>query len=102
MFNGFKRDAGRTLFFVMITAFALLWLGNGLDDKSYQVVFFSTGVVLLLAWLSHVTRRVLFNRLDLQDIAIEAMKNAMGAAVVFASIVYFLTVLVQAGVGMMH
>ena len=102
MLKGFKRDASRTLFFVLVTAFALLWLGNGLDDKSYQVVFFSTGVVLLLAWLSHVTRRVQFYRLDLPEIVIEAMKNPMGASVVFASIVYFLTVLVQAGVGMMR
>lgn len=102
MNSNLKRDGFRTLFFVLVTAFALLWLGNGLNDKSYQVVFFSTGVVLLLAWLSHVTRRVLFYRLDLQEIAIEAMKNPMGAAVVFASIVYFLTVLVQAGVGMMR
>jgi len=93
-----KREGFRSFFFVLIVALTLMGLGNGVGDGSYQVVFFSVGVVLLLAWLSHITRRVLFNRLDLQDIALEAIKHPLGAAIVFAAIVFFLTILVQAGV----
>ncbi len=96
----FKRDGMRTVFVVAVLAVFLI-AGNAIADNSYQVVAFSVGVVLMLAGLSHITRRVLFHRLDLQDIGIKATETPLGAAVVFAAIVYFLTVLVQAGVGMM-
>ena len=97
-----KRDAMRLVLMTILAAILLLFLGNGLSDSSWRVVAFSSGAVLLVAGLSHVTRRILFNRVDIQDFAIKAAETPLGAAIAFAAIVYFLTVLVQAGTAMMR
>lgn len=97
-----KRDAMRITLMSVLAATLLLWLGNGLGDSSWRVVAFSAGAVLLVAGLSHITRRVLFHRIDIQDFAIKAAETPIGAAISFAAVVYFLTVLVQSGVALMR
>lgn len=67
----------------------LLLIGGGLYliDPANAVVFQATGIAMFLVGGTHLTRRILFHRLDLQAIAEEAVKdNNFSAAVVFASI----------------
>ena len=97
-----RRDAMRISMMAILAAALLLWLGNGLGDSSWRVVAFSAGAVLFVAGLSHITRRVLFHRIDIQDFAIKAAETSLGAAISFAAVVYFLTVLVQSGVALMR
>lgn len=92
----FKRDTLRLV--------ALFVLGIILTqaDISLTAVAFSAGVVLILAALSHVIRRVLFPRLDLQELGLKAMESPVGAGLAFGSIVFLLGVFVQSGVALMR
>lgn len=87
---------------IRITALVVLGLSLTLLDVSLNAVAFSAGVVVLLAGVSHVTRRVVMPKLDLQQIAIKAIEEKnVAAAIVVASIVYLLTTLIEAGVTLM-
>lgn len=62
-----------------------------LADPANVVVFQAMGIAVFLVGCTHLTRRVLFHRLDLQVIAQKAVEDGNGAAaLVFAAIVYFL------------
>lgn len=62
-----------------------------LADPANSVVFQAMGIAIFLVGGTHLTRRILFSRLDLQQIASKAInENNLPAAVVFASIVVFL------------
>jgi hypothetical protein len=65
-------------------------------------LLYSIGVVILLAAVSHITCRIAFNRIDLQGLASRANDTPLGAAIVFAAIVWFCGVLIQAGVGLLR
>ncbi len=61
------------------------------SDPANAVIFQAFGIAVFMVGGTHLTRRILFNRVDLQDVANEAWKNNnVGAAVVFASICVFL------------
>lgn len=91
-----KRDFVRLALLASIAA--VLMYG----DDSWHVVAYSIGVIVVLALASHVTRRIAFNKLDLQWFATRAADSPIGAAVVFASIVWFIGTLVQSGVGLLR
>lgn len=56
-------------------------------DPANVVVFQALLIGMFLVGGTHLTRRILFHRLDLQSIATKAYKeNNMAAAVVFASV----------------
>lgn len=78
------RDIGVLLVFGFIFA-ALLVL-----DESNWAIAQSVAVGTVLVAGSHITRRILFNRLDLQDIAVKATEHPVGAGIVFAAICMFL------------
>lgn len=60
-------------------------------DASNTVIIQALGIGLFLVGGSHLTRRILFYRLDLQSIAREAIEEKnMPAAVIFAAIMFFL------------
>ena len=80
------RDFSR-VFVLLLVMGALLYLA----DPSNVVVFQAMGIGIFLVGGTHLTRRVLFNKLDLQVIAQKAVaENNVSAAIVFASIVFFL------------
>lgn len=58
----------------------------------------STSIVLMVAAVSHVTRRVLFPELDLKEFAKESLGHPVAASVVFLSICIVLTALIVANV----
>lgn len=49
------------------------------------------GIAIFLVGGTHLTRRILFHRLDLQAIALDAIKEQnFPAAIIFCAVVYFL------------
>lgn len=78
----------------LLRIFTLLFVVGYLliaTDASNVVVVQALGIGLFLVGGSHLTRKILFYRLDLQSIAKQAMEEKnMAAAVVFAAIVFFL------------
>lgn len=73
---------------IRITALlVIVGIGLYLVDPTNAVVFQATGIAMFLVGGTHLTRRILFHRIDLQSIALEAVKdNNFSAAVVFAAI----------------
>lgn len=60
-------------------------------DPTNAVIFQAMGIALFMVGGTHLTRRILFNSLDIQAIARLAVRdNNMSAAIVFASVVAFL------------
>jgi hypothetical protein len=65
-------------------------------DPANAVVFQAMGIGLFLVGTSHLTRRILFPQLNLQTIALGAVRdNNFAAAIVFAAIVYFLVKIME-------
>lgn len=62
-----------------------------LFDPANVVVFQALGIGIFLVGGTHFTRRVLFHKMDIQDIANKAVQErSLPAAVVFAAICAFL------------
>lgn len=79
-------DFFRILILVGLVGGLLYWI-----DASNVVVFQSLAIAMFLAGGTHLTRRILFPRLDLQTIAIKAVEEGNGAAaLIFFSVVTFL------------
>jgi hypothetical protein len=64
-------------------------------DYSLNTLAISTGVSLFIVALSHLNRRVLFYRIEVQSLALKAAENPVGAGLVFCAIIYFLVALVN-------
>lgn len=83
---------------VLRVGILLLVVGTVLviHDNTNIVVVQALGIGLFLVGGSHLTRRILFHRIDLQSIALRAVeeKNAP-AAIVFAVIVAFLVAIMH-------
>jgi len=70
----------------VVTGVLLLFM-----DPANIVVIQALGIALFMVGGTHFTRRLLFHRLDLQQIAEDAIKNnSMPAAIVFVAICVFL------------
>lgn len=69
----------------------LVGFGLYLLDPSNVVVFQSLGIAIFMVGGTHLTRRLLFNRIDLQSIArIAVEEGSIPAAIVFCAVVFFL------------
>ncbi len=105
LFRSLSRDLGRVMLLLALVGL-LLWLGAWLPQQTNEAalspLLTSAALVLALAVLSHCTRRVLFPRLDLQEIALKAIEHPLGAALVFLGISMVLSVLVYANVIMLR
>ena len=78
------------------------WLPKASNEAALSPLLTSSAIVLAIAALSHLTRRVLFPKLDLQKIAVKALEHPIGAAIVFFGICLVLAVLVYANVTMLR
>lgn len=75
-------DVVRVLVLLVLTGAGLIYA-----DPANVVVFQALGIGIFLVGGTHLTRRVLFHRLDLQSIAQRAVDDVnFPAAVVFAAI----------------
>lgn len=84
------KETVRPLILMVIGA---LLLFHDLDGAN-AVWLYAIGVGILLAGGSHITRRVMFNKLDLQSIALKASEHPIGAAVVFMCICFVIVSLI--------
>lgn len=106
MFKFFKhRDFLRTA--LMVAAVALLFaVGVGLakltGEEALAPMLSTSAIVIGFALLTHFIRRVLFNRLDIQQIAKRACETPDGASRVFLAVCLFLAVLVYCQTLLMH
>lgn len=84
-------DLVRVLVLLVVVGWWLHWM-----DPANDVVYQALGIAIFMVGGTHLTRRVLMPRLDLQLIALEAVKEKnWPAAIVFAVVVYFLVAIIQ-------
>lgn len=76
------RDLVRIL---LLVVFGLGLLFSDLDSAN-MIWVYAAGAGIFLALVSHVTRRIMFNKLDLQSIALKAAETPLGASLVFVGI----------------
>ena len=101
-FKRHKTDITR-LMWVSSTGALLLWLSSRhLPDATLAPLLTSTALVLFVAAVSHLTRRILFPQIDLQCFAQRAFDTPLAAAVVFASVVWLLGTLIAVSVGLLR
>lgn len=81
--------------------------GMGLADGLFDIpekysyltaLLSSTSIVLLVAAISHVTRRILFPGIDLKVFAKESMGHPIASALVFLSVCVVISVLILSNV----
>lgn len=78
----FLHDFLRVALLMFLAGVILFWA-----DPANAVVFQSLGIGIFVVGGSHLTRRILFPRLDLQAIALRAVEeNNFSAAVVFVAV----------------
>lgn len=63
-------------------------------DAGSHVVLFALGITLLVSAISHIMRKVLFPYVVMSEFANKAMESPIGAAVVFSSITFILSVII--------
>jgi hypothetical protein len=71
-------------------------------DSGSMVVLYAIGISILVSSVSHIIRKVLFPYLDLELFAKKALESPVGAAVVFASIVLILAVIIISTCLLLH
>lgn len=86
-----KRALNESMRWVVLGAVSLLALIPMWDAS--QVVFYFIGVVSLIALFSHITRRVFFPYVDVEQYAKKALEEPLSAAIVFLSITLLLCVM---------
>jgi hypothetical protein len=69
------------------------------DDNS-SVLIFSFGIILSILVMTHVIRKLLFYYIDLEELIDKANNTPIGSAIVFASIVYLVSVVIQSSVAL--
>lgn len=84
----------------VISIFGIDYLDSG--DNSYRVVLYAIAISLALALMSHVTRKVLFPYIVMEELAKTAMKTSQGAAVIFASVCAVVITLILASVSLLR
>lgn len=65
-------------------------------DAGSHVVLFALGVTLIVSAVSHVMRKVLFPYISLNEYADKAHNTPLGAAIVFASVTWILSIIILA------
>lgn len=81
----------KVLVMVILVGYALY-----LYDESNAVVLQASAIGVFLVGMSHLTRRILLDQMDLQRIAAEAVKdNNVSAALVFLGVLWFLVQIMQ-------
>lgn len=96
--KGLIRDVPR--FFAILAIGALLIYGSPMfarfaDEPAFAPWGLFIGGGFIIAALTHLIRRLLFPKLDLQLIAVDAMKSPTGAGLVFLGICLILAVYVS-------
>lgn len=90
------RDTTRLSIFVSVAALFLWlsdWLPSVLGEPDLAAFLFRAALVLVAAFATHLTRRVLVPDLDMGDIGKKAMAHPIGAGLAFVGLCVLLSVL---------
>lgn len=89
IFAAIRRESLRVVAF-LITIVATVWLSEFLPrvtgHPEFAPLFSTIYMILFVVAFSHLARRILFHKLDLQKIGGDAMAHPIGAGLVFFSI----------------
>lgn len=90
------RDATRLSIFAVIAALFLWlssWLPAAIGEPDLAAFLFRAAMVLVAAFATHLTRRVLVPDLDMGDIGKKALAHPIGAGIAFFGLCVVLSVL---------
>lgn len=90
------------LFLLFLVAFGLTTI-DGVFQFGEQYAFLtavltSTSIVLAIAGISHIVRRILFPNIDLQEFAREALNHPLASAIVFLGVCIILSTFIVVNV----
>jgi hypothetical protein len=77
---------------ILFTVLMLAW------DANRSVVLFALAITTGTIAVSHITRKLLFPYVDLGALLRKSSEHPLGASVIFASIIYLITILIQSTV----
>jgi hypothetical protein len=67
-------------------------------DANRSVVLFSLAITTGSMAVFHITRKILFSYINMGELYHKALENPIGSGLIFAAIIYLMSVLVQATV----
>lgn len=105
MIKAFSRDLSRVLGLLAIVAVLLLasvWMPKLTGEAVLAPLASTIAITAAVAAFSHLNRRLLFPRLDLQDIARTACGSPAGAGLVFIGICGVLAVIINGAVSLLR
>lgn len=85
----FKHELVRLLPLIGLAALLLF------DRTESNVVFFNMGIIFAVLAISHIMRKLLFPYIDLEEYAKSAMQAPLPASIVFLSVCYILSIIIQ-------
>lgn len=97
-----KADVIRLVLITLVGAGLLSLSSRHLPDAALSPLLTSTALVLFVAAVSHLTRRILFPQIDLQQFAQRALEHPIAAAIVFSAVVWLLGTLIAVNVGLLR
>jgi len=80
----------KRMWFLIILSIAII-----VPDDNRWPVLFALGVLTLTIIVIHLIRKTLFSYIDLHVLMNKAEKNAMASAIIFAAVIYMITILGQ-------
>ena len=67
-------------------------------DSNRSVILFALAITTGTIAASHITRKLLFPYIDLGVLLKKSLEHPLGSAIVFASMIYLITILIQSTV----
>ena len=67
-------------------------------DSNRSVVLFALAITTGCMAVFHITRKLLFPYINMSELYHKALDNPLGAGIVFAAIIYLMTILIQSTV----
>ena len=90
-------DSYRTIISVALVVALLTWTSDAESiSANLHIIGLCSAFSIATALLSHITRRLLFPYLDLQELINEAKREPMASAVVFLSVCLVLSTMIYA------
>ena len=82
----------RLWIFALFAILMLAW------DSNRPVVLFALAITTGCMAVFHITRKLLFSYVDMSELYHKALENPLGSGIIFAAIIYLMSVLIQSTV----
>lgn len=96
-FNLITRFEFKRLWFWLILAGLVL-----IPDKSSLTVLFAIGIVSLCTVMAHLVRKTFFPYLDFRELCESAVKDPKASAIVIASLIFLIFVIIWATISLLR